>query len=618
MGRRKLTKLLLDAGAMQFQNLQHETPRDIAQRKNLTEILSILEGHADRTNKKLLREDATRKSQSKSPASGGLHLLPHNSKLKYNDHPNPKHWSPYGCHYYPDTRNFPSPKLESLPQEPLKKGEQYYLDLAGKIHKGPVGKGNTCYCAPFMKESHLQHVERANEKLDKRISAMATKAEKTDKKQRHSRERSKEHVLDPLYTLFKIVGDKNKQLHMEKWLQRVHPEAGSQSDPLQSPRSSEKVVQEVPVTVHRENHRTKVTRSNSKMPEYDENRKHLSQHDEDDEDDDDDDDENDDSYTDISEDGDDHSSVSDHKNPLYDEGFLRNFQHHQQFYQNTQHNDSLTSPSISSNQNIEMEMERITKSLLLDSTIAPPPAVAPAADDIGVMVSSRNPDVIRDHIHHSAKRSRKSKLEIKSAITKPTSVLASGELYVNSFFANAASAAASSGVNGKYKPNGNKNDDEDEVDAAEMDQLVAQVQETILNSSNVSSISSTQNHIQQKQHESTYEMVQQRPESWNRVGRSRNPLPMNIDEIEKYADSIFKHTTADHHHHHEVEQSEETTLNGNNFILLDKLLKARKQFNQTYQQQLEMMNQPSEPRQRRDNGDDETNEFTIPSASTLV
>lgn len=42
-----------------------------------------------------------------------------------------KPWSPYGCHYFPDSKNFPAPRLDSLPQEPLRKGEQYYLDLAG-------------------------------------------------------------------------------------------------------------------------------------------------------------------------------------------------------------------------------------------------------------------------------------------------------------------------------------------------------------------------------------------------------------------------------------------------------------------------------------------------------
>lgn len=44
-------------------------------------------------------------------------------------------WSPYGCHYYPDCTEFPEPKLDSLPSEPLKKGEQYYVDLAGNIRK---------------------------------------------------------------------------------------------------------------------------------------------------------------------------------------------------------------------------------------------------------------------------------------------------------------------------------------------------------------------------------------------------------------------------------------------------------------------------------------------------
>lgn len=59
-------------------------------------------------------------------------------------------WSPYGCHYYPDMDEFPEPNVESLPQEPLKAGEQYFLDLAGNIKKGPVGTGSTCYCAPFI------------------------------------------------------------------------------------------------------------------------------------------------------------------------------------------------------------------------------------------------------------------------------------------------------------------------------------------------------------------------------------------------------------------------------------------------------------------------------------
>lgn len=77
---------------------------------------------------------------------------------------NNKQWSPYGCHYYPDPEAFPAPNLNSLPPEPLKKGEQYYLDLAGNICKGPVGVGYTCYCAPLFR--HLEaKIEREKREL---------------------------------------------------------------------------------------------------------------------------------------------------------------------------------------------------------------------------------------------------------------------------------------------------------------------------------------------------------------------------------------------------------------------------------------------------------------------
>ena len=565
MGRRKLTKLLLEAGSMQFQNLQHETPRDIAQRKNLKEILEIMNNYNEKMEKKLIKEAAR---NSKSPP----HLLPHNSKLKFNNHEqqNPRNWSPYGCHYYPDTRNFPTPKLESLPLDPLQKGEQYYMDLAGNIRKGPVGKGNRCNCAPFDKTAQVEtcqnahkHVDKTNEKLDRRINALATKTERTEQHRRSCRTKSREKNMDPLYPLLRIVGDKNKQMHLKSWLNKVYPEVGSNSDLQPSPRSSE-LVQEVSVDVHRESVKEpeksiKVTRNNSRrMPQFDENgnneqQQHLETTLDDDED----------SYTDMSEDEDESgngSIASNNENGLYDEGFLRNFQQQQQL---TQKDDSVTSPSINSNQNIEMEMERITKSLLLDNE--------------GLMVN-RNPDVIKDHIQHSAKRSTK---KIKSAITKPTttaSILASGELYVNSFF------------RGDGRPN------TDEVDSKEIDDLISKVHQTMLNSSNVSTVSSTN---------------PERNEKWNQSGRSRNPLPMDIEEnLESYTN----HLTNDN--------QVTTTLNDNNFVLLDQLLKARKKFNQTYQQQLEMMNQSAAPinnpsTKLKDN-QNTNGEFTIPSTSTLV
>lgn len=91
-----------------------------------------------------------------------------------------RQWSPYGCHYYPDPEAFPQPRLDSLPSDPLGRGEQYYLDLAGNIRKGPVGVGYTCYCAPFFRhmEAKLErdkaelkaHIDQAHEKLDLKVA----------------------------------------------------------------------------------------------------------------------------------------------------------------------------------------------------------------------------------------------------------------------------------------------------------------------------------------------------------------------------------------------------------------------------------------------------------------
>jgi len=62
-------------------------------------------------------------------------LQPKNGKVHFEKGKNSKQWSPYGCHYYPETSTFPQPNLDSLPKEPLKRGEQYFLDLAGNICK---------------------------------------------------------------------------------------------------------------------------------------------------------------------------------------------------------------------------------------------------------------------------------------------------------------------------------------------------------------------------------------------------------------------------------------------------------------------------------------------------
>ena len=59
------------------------------------------------------------------------------------------HDSPYGCPQSPDLNEFPQLKIDSLPSDPLNRGEQYFVDLAGNIKKGPVNKTNPCYCKPL-------------------------------------------------------------------------------------------------------------------------------------------------------------------------------------------------------------------------------------------------------------------------------------------------------------------------------------------------------------------------------------------------------------------------------------------------------------------------------------
>ncbi|XP_058829962.1 uncharacterized protein LOC131689125 [Topomyia yanbarensis] len=231
MGRRKLTRILLEAGCKQdTRNAQGETPRDIATRKNLVEIINILNTpvqisarHArERSSSSSHRKDRNGKSGERSRTkedhksrdksrgrSGGTH------DPRYDV--DPQHWSPYGCHYFPDPRNFPSPKLETLPKEPLAKGEQYYLDLAGNIRKGPVGVGNTCYCAPFFKhleqrmnqnrKSIRKYVHRATEKLDSRMTALAMKTD--------------DQIEELTKTMIASrVQCENKRLHLEQWLRR--------------------------------------------------------------------------------------------------------------------------------------------------------------------------------------------------------------------------------------------------------------------------------------------------------------------------------------------------------------------------------------------------------------
>ena len=94
--------------------------------------------------------------------------------------------SPYGCHANPELAKILHPKLNSLPDEPLKQGEQYFLDLAGNIQKGPVGVP-TCYCGPVLhrlecrlakdKQEILHRLDSAHLRLDAKIDGLERKTQ---------------------------------------------------------------------------------------------------------------------------------------------------------------------------------------------------------------------------------------------------------------------------------------------------------------------------------------------------------------------------------------------------------------------------------------------------------
>lgn len=195
MGRRKLTRILLEAGCERgLRNKQSETAKDIARRKNLTEIVEIMKKSRSKSRarsksreesdaegaaaakgggrgEKSAEEAAMRgkagdkkreKTESGSAASGsrgeggkkeikkkhkaddggggwkkrGAAEQQRHSRVHFEKALMGREWSPYGCHYYPDPEAFPQPRLDSLPSDPLARGEQYYLDLAGNIRKG--------------------------------------------------------------------------------------------------------------------------------------------------------------------------------------------------------------------------------------------------------------------------------------------------------------------------------------------------------------------------------------------------------------------------------------------------------------------------------------------------
>jgi hypothetical protein len=127
------------------------------------------------------KERQERFKKTKSGSSRSVHFTDEKNK-KISGSCN---WSPYGCHSHPNVNDFPKPKLDSLPNDPLTKGEQYYTDLAGNIRKGPVGKSHKCFCAPLLqnvekkmekdKRELIDHIDNAHENLTEKICSLEKK-----------------------------------------------------------------------------------------------------------------------------------------------------------------------------------------------------------------------------------------------------------------------------------------------------------------------------------------------------------------------------------------------------------------------------------------------------------
>uniref|UniRef100_A0A8D9EV41 Ankyrin repeat domain-containing protein 6 n=1 Tax=Cacopsylla melanoneura TaxID=428564 RepID=A0A8D9EV41_9HEMI len=205
MGRRKLTRILIEAGCdEQLHNKQQESAKDIAVRKDLKEIIAIFNNaaflRAEQKRKSAVSFGKTRNSPSRDKnresrnSNRSKDSRERKKKLKLASSPieNGPNWSPYGCHYSPDPEEFPQPKMGSLPEEPLRKGEQYYLDLAGNIRKGPVGVGYTCYCAPF-----FRHIEAKIEQTKKELKESLDHAKHSlNKRMADLEERANLRVMD--------------------------------------------------------------------------------------------------------------------------------------------------------------------------------------------------------------------------------------------------------------------------------------------------------------------------------------------------------------------------------------------------------------------------------------
>uniref|UniRef100_A0A914WCB7 Ankyrin repeat domain-containing protein 6 n=1 Tax=Plectus sambesii TaxID=2011161 RepID=A0A914WCB7_9BILA len=159
LGHRKLSKMLLQAGASRSGiNCQGETPMDISARKQCEELMTLLRtAPSSSHNKDSIkrwgkdrRNQIRMKLQAAREAGSNWHLL-------FQD-------------FDPTTQPGLSPANSKTNLPSLRKGEQYFIDLAGKVHKGNCkdkdNAGVNCYCAPIFSKLIKQNTTAHQELLD--------------------------------------------------------------------------------------------------------------------------------------------------------------------------------------------------------------------------------------------------------------------------------------------------------------------------------------------------------------------------------------------------------------------------------------------------------------------
>lgn len=209
---------------MEFHLQQNETALEISQRKNLKDIMQILQAYnhksprvnkfpeksVDDTTEEEFDVDAIMKDPSYNPvepaavqkrtSSSSSKENHRSSKRQYSSGSKSRHnkkqqmdqdsefWSPYG--YHPQLAELDemfqrNPRAIKDIMDQLNPGEQFYLDLAGNIRKGPSSRNRNCYCAPVFakfekrldkdKRDLIRVIDQSQLKLDSKIAYLEKK-----------------------------------------------------------------------------------------------------------------------------------------------------------------------------------------------------------------------------------------------------------------------------------------------------------------------------------------------------------------------------------------------------------------------------------------------------------